>query len=455
MNITSWDAVPEDLKVDHLILLVGGNPLPNALAARILAKPAATIHLLYSSPEGVPVAKALETWLTAHVPGHTLNRLSNVDEASPTSIRTSTRTALDGCAGAQVGLHYTGGTKAMAVHAYREVERWWNEKAVKKAGTPRPQCTYLDARGLKLVIDPATADKAGQEIAEPIGHLEVTFDDLLSLHRLQRRSAPPDKGRVQPILKETAKALASGWAMSKPDGRPDWQVVNAWGDWKKVLRVQLRKDNQELKRVNLSLPTASELDTITATLRRELGLVPDVTTVNLGEAAQAASRSTGASVTPRELCEWLDAKWLESATLAALLDVHATRGDLHDLMMGVKFDSVDRTSTARDFELDAVAMRGYQLFAISCGVISDGSGAADGDRAKLKLKLFEVIARARQLGGDEARAALVCGAKNPKSIEDEVGRDLDLAKGRIRVFGKFDLPHLAPRLREWIASQSP
>lgn len=38
----------EKVQVDHLILLVGGNPLPNAVAGKLLARSGGTITLLHS-----------------------------------------------------------------------------------------------------------------------------------------------------------------------------------------------------------------------------------------------------------------------------------------------------------------------------------------------------------------------------------------------------------------------
>ena len=102
------------------------------------------------------------------------------------------------------------------------------------------------------------------------------------------------------------------------------------------------------------------------------------------------------------------------------------------------------------FDLDVAALRGYQLFAISCTTY---------DRKKeIKIKLFEAYIRARQLGGDEARIGMVCFApenhsdNNPANIEKEIKEEWD-APGKFRIFGAEDLPHLTNRLKEWFNSQ--
>ena len=92
---------------------------------------------------------------------------------------------------------------------------------------------------------------------------------------------------------------------------------------------------------------------------------------------------------------------------------------------------VRRTSSphARPFELDVVAVLGYQIVLVSCGV---ATGAAD-----IKLKAMEALHRARQLGGDEARAIMLAGAKsgNAKKIEQDLMNDIGSDSLPLRVWG--------------------
>src|SRR5438067_1281339 len=114
-------------QVDHLILLVGGKPLPNAVAAKVLARPDTQISLLHSR-EGALIADRLNTWLTQHA-GRQRAEPKEIREADPVSIINGTRERLAAGRGATIGLHYTGGTKAMSVHAYRAVEEWIRQRA--------------------------------------------------------------------------------------------------------------------------------------------------------------------------------------------------------------------------------------------------------------------------------------------------------------------------------------
>lgn len=99
------------------------------------------------------------------------------------------------------------------------------------------------------------------------------------------------------------------------------------------------------------------------------------------------------------------------------------------------------SGTETGFELDVVAMRGYQLFAVSCSV--------DDTNKLLKSKLFEAYVRARQLGGDEARVALVCGSDDPAGLEEQIKQTLH-SQGHIMVLGKQHWPNLAAKLQQWI-----
>jgi hypothetical protein len=121
------------------------------------------------------------------------------------------------------------------------------------------------------------------------------------------------------------------------------------------------------------------------------------------------------------------------------------------------------------FQFDVVAIRGYQLFAFSCttesasqekdtgvrGVFKSRLESETGGRGLLKHKLFEAYVRAQQMGGDEARVALVCCIAKAEAarLEAEMRRDLRL-KGHIRVFGREHLVNLTKNIEDWVREQS-
>jgi len=94
----------------------------------------------------------------------------------------------------------------------------------------------------------------------------------------------------------------------------------------------------------------------------------------------------------------------------------------------------------RHFEIDVAVVRGHRLYVISCTKFSR--------LAYCKGKLFEVSMRARQLGGDLARSAVVCllnGSDDKGPYVDQLRHDVEDiwdAPNTPRVFGYDDL-------REW------
>ena len=132
----------------------------------------------------------------------------------------------------------------------------------------------------------------------------------------------------------------------------------------------------------------------------------------------------------------INSKWLEYAAYKAFngalttskeerknfklfCNVHVRR--LHD----------DPTDTkVRPFELDVVAVLGYQIVVVSCTV----STSPD----MIKQKGMEAITRARQLGGDEARAIVLCAAhpNDQKYIEAELQDETGSSDLPLQIWGR-------------------
>ncbi len=398
---------------DHLILLVGGNPLPNAVAGYTLSKPSGTITLLHSG-DTAATAQKLYTWLCQKSEAEV--QFKHVDEASPASITEGTLQQLNAIPAKTVGLHYTGGTKAMSVHSYRAMERWAKE---------RPEiasvCSYLDARTLSLVVD-------SEQKPIPLTKLvRLELADLLALHGWALKS----KVTTTPILPRFAQALLKLYIDNN---------LMAWETWKeKELQAKCRRSDRpdkwlsktNLNQITLVWPTAPELAELVQALQEELQ--QDPSGLNIQTATQAAGFKH-----PETLCRQLDGGyWLETCVLQALQSI-AEEYRLHDVCM-----NVEPTIGNTEFELDVVALRDYQLYGVSCGTDTD----SDGGRGYLKLKLFEAYVRAQQLGGDEARAVLVCAADDPAGLEAEMRRDLS---PHIKVFGRKHLADLSTELAHWI-----
>ncbi|MBI1766358.1 MAG: DUF1887 family protein, partial [Acidobacteria bacterium] len=160
--------------------------------------------------------------------------------------------------------------------------------------------------------------------------------------------------------------------------------------------------------------------------------------VNAGNSLEAIATANDFG-TKEKLVNWLKGNWLEHHTLSQLRQI-ADTAQLNP--QGTILNLIARNDEDRLTESDVLALRGYQLFYFSC--------FAGNDRKVAKLKLLEAVVRAAQLGGDEARVALVSCVEQGKvtALGNEVEKEWE-NKVRVRVFGNEDLETLAHKLKRW------
>lgn len=397
-------AIPDKYRSDHLFLLVGTNPLPNYVSTLLLARPTATIHLLHSGGSGANTlrfAKFLETALPKRVSTITVYP-HEIHEASAGEIRHVTLAVLDRYhVTGQVGLNYTGGTKAMAIHTYRTLAEAGADGRIDK-----PVFSYLDARRMAMFID-------GVPGHYPVANeLKVSFSELAELHGYE-----VGETRISPAHEPLFTALAQ--VHSESTGHQQWYK------WR-------RGSNGFVG-----------------------GKLPDVTVYpQLAPVREAMDRLCNGQATPSQIAQilgfpefascadWFKGRWMEELALAAV-KANVSDFDIHQYGAGLKPipSGLISPRERRAFELDVVAMIGYQLFAISC---------IDNDKARGETKkhLFEAYTRAQQLGGEEARIALVSCVEHPMILQQEIEREWH-SKGQIKVFGREHLTKLATNFHHW------
>ncbi|HOM80969.1 MAG TPA: hypothetical protein PLU39_03350 [Armatimonadota bacterium] len=386
-------------RVDDLVLLVGENPLPNAVAARLLLKPGGKAWLVKSSGTR-DEAQLLARYLRQH--GFEVPEIRReINEASPTSILDTALSILDKASGPNVGVNYTGGTKVMATHSYRAAEVWAHEHA------RQVWLSYLDARRQEMVF---TRSGKVEEATVPLSScpVAVSLNELRQLHGL---GGSPDDHPLPPFSR-TAEVIAK----EIPS-----MGAEAWKLWKEAL-----KTGGEPR------PTCPGLKRIESALREEAGLSAGVRLTK-----QVLARARGCTEHPIAL--WADGAWLEQHVLTVLQGLAGEVG-LTDCARGYQTD-------APHFELDVLAMRYHQLFVFSCGTTLRRDDSAF---RECKLKLMEARTRARQFGGDEAAVALICLLDGGclQHLRSQVPDD-----DRLYVFGLPDLRDLRSRLKDWILTQ--
>lgn len=322
-------SIPSEYITDHLLLLVGTNPLPNWVAAQLLIEEGGTVHLIHST-DTAPIADRLRGHLQADC------SLLQVNPTDADDIERQLQERLRQLDG-KIGLNYTGGTKMMAVHAYRAVEQ------ALQGGSPKPVFSYLDADLFEMRIDPNWHESVLLAVAP---NLKV----LTELHGSHfQKGLPKYQDRI--VLRDTAAKLAN----SDPA---------AWRGWcNRVLRKEAHdgrgwKKKRELVSLSLPWPDALTLSDAVVTLKRELGLPNDAPSLPLDP---EGLRWPFGKQKPKYLCQWLDGEWLEQYVLAQIGQV-ADQADIHDAAMNLK---TDKSRSDFDFEFDVAAMRGYQFFGMA------------------------------------------------------------------------------------------
>lgn len=413
-------------KVDHLFLLIGENPLPNYVAARLLLNQGGTLYLVHTT-HTAESATRLKTILEKELIGLKNAELVSLNkyESDACKIKEAIKSALkidpeldNGKIGLNgtIGLNYTGGTKAMAVHTYRTVF---------SPDRPDTVFSYLDPRKLEMCIDREDRERIRLKVKPEL--LELKLDNLFKIHNLKLDNKPIKEAQ----LPKLAEALAQVFKDTKTSNHWfDWYCGvfckearkkrnGKWGDW---------KSKSDLEQLSISLEKAP-LEIITYLKQENL-----VTVGN--ELSLQAVQKQGVFPEIKHFCQYIDGVWLEHYVLQKVSDI-ANSNFIKDY--GTDF-KIPLPGTENGFQFDVAFTRGYQLFAISISTTSD--------RKLCKGKLFEAYLRARQMGGDEARVALICCTDQPDSLRAEIAISIDDKK--IAVFGREDLITLSSKIEAWI-----
>jgi hypothetical protein len=412
----------QEYKVKHLFLLVGENPLPNYVAAMKLLGSGGTVYLVYTN-QTLPQKKLLQNALTykgfsskpvALDKDKTDNNKSNAHLIYTKVKEDAEKIPIN----ERIGLHYTGGTNTMAVHAYRAIAD------LKRTDTVY---SYLDAKTLEIFIDHPNCDSTHRAV-----QLTVPLEVLFKLHKYEWQE--DKKPLPAPILPDAAAEFVRLYQ--------DDKIAETWRKWCKE-ELNKKAKNSEGWWVD---------DEITLILR-------DVHK-NIIEVLQKQEYKHFFAINGKQIkiqksplidsmskvYAWLSGCWLEHYVLQQVKEL------TKNLQLGEsKMSFVIKKSQSWEggvFEFDVAFMRSYQLFAISCTTSKDPK--------ECKLKLFEAYTRAKQLGGDEARVALVCCCDDDTSKSQRLDRYLKsqlegaVTNPKIAVFIRQDLPSLKEKIADWI-----
>lgn len=412
-------------------MLIGTNPLPNLVVAEFFLKqnrPPKTIYAIHS-PDTYETAKRLETVLHARNGDFNYQLIGISDARDAAKVRNELNEGLPFHPGEQHHLNYTGGTKNMAVQAYNAL--------VEKAGPDRRHLlsfSYLDAQQFKLKSDDGTF--VSKDLRTQIDIQRIK--DLLDLHDCKIQEREKDDS-YEFIDWSPANQMIHQLIQSN-------QIVD-FVKWKnEVIRTLFYDEREKLKKPEsitleqIKYPLRNNIRTLHPTPHpfheKAVALIqkfPEKQSwkfskdghLEINDSNREFRRKKGDFV---QGILYLDGFWLEEYVKEVLLD-QLTEKD------GIRFFPnlhIVKGKAEKDFEIDMILLKGYQL----CGI----SMTTSLKESQCKSKAFEILHRSHQIGGDEARSILitVLDEATVKKLEDDLKHDTG-GPISLKILGMIDL----------------
>lgn len=442
----SENRISDELRCDHLFLLVGTNPLPNWVAARLLTRLNAQVHLLCTSDVSEQTRRLKEA--LQRDPAHPLSvdwiETDGADERKiydavrrmAEEVRKELEKAWQDKKKSSIGLNYTGGTKMMSVHAHHALRDVF-------ADLPRerqPVFSYLHAGDLEMKFDSASGQQPVDVSTLPAACLsaEMLFCLQSDLKKFRYETVPKGvdaaRGLAAIHSHEVGQYL---WrnryrelAQSKPGTQSFLPTETAFQQAiEESLNISAKKLNPRAQSNLLQLMMDGYQQLLTGFHVSGGSSLEEVVQQNRQDFQDV-----------RALANWFNGLWLEHFTLAQLQACKDVKWNPD----GPITNAIVMSESGFDFQTDVMALRGYQLFYFSCFTGSDVMTT--------KLKLLEAMVRATQFGGDEARAAVVSGVDDYTRVCQQAGADWaqGRTRGQFEVFGREHLPNLAEHISEWV-----
>ena len=322
---------------------------------------------LLYTPETAPVKNRLKEAFRKRSNGWKINEQPIKDAADPLSIRKSIPEITG-----ETHLHYTGGTKPMAAHALMAFHD--------KGGTD-DRASYLDEKKGILRFD----DDNVKPIDLSKENLELSIREILGLHGIGLKSIGSER-----------------------QGDSDLPT----DDQAKIIASMLLND-----------------PSIAATLYHKVSEMPESITKAKEQPLNISEYIPDLGISTFPLESWNGKKYETWYRFLRGVWFEYWCGELVKKIAGDGTVSIDiqckRDDKAeREFQIDVALVRGHRLYVISCTTEAE-------DINICKNKLFEVGIRARQLGGDLARAAMVSLIHGKIRQKKQDVLKIDLLKGDI------------------------
>jgi len=423
---------------EHLVLLIGTNPLPNFVVADYFLQKNPKLEKIWlvHSEENISQsgtkeqADNLETllkerWSSRHPNLFPLKKTSLSDVSNAVSIQNDFKQKIIDELNVRKGIHlnYTGGTKSMSTHIY------WLLKELKNV---EKQFSYLDARNFRLISD---EDGEGVIESDLRKKVSLSMKEMIRLHGFERKNKPKDF-----VFSETMKIFQE---IIENDRLKDFYGEGGYNrniflDDKGELAEKRSKLSKSSLQILKEFKPNETLMFITQNMPDEYQLFD----INCQFNENIANKKFEAAV------DFFDGIWLEYYVSTALKNEENL---IRENILTEQNWEIKKPDWPSDlyFELDVVLINGYQLIGISC--------TTDNTKSLCKSKGFEIIHRTRQIGGDESKSVLV--SMMDSDIKDKVQKELMYEtggnQGNILILGEEDLKKdtLIREIRKFVFSE--
>lgn len=334
---------------------------------------------------------------------------------------------------AEVHLNYTGGTKSMAIHAYVTARDCFQE---------RINFSYLDPRTDKLCFD--CNDCGYKDIDRMRDKVHLDLKDLIFLHNFELFSnLNRDFSKYEETMKNLHEMLEKDELSKFYEKNPNSQTTgydrvlfeDAQGNLAKYVDPsKVGKNKEYLSKENLDNLQKLQPNFHFAKVNNSL---PENREFFRKNSEGKYDFNPGAENFYDTLL-FLDGRWLEEYVAEKLRKMKQD-GDLPEkIQIETNYEIKNPSWSGQNakFEIDILIIKGFQLFGISI--------TTSNSKKLCKSKGFEIIHRAQQIGGEEAKTMLITlmasGNQETQAgyLEDELSRETG-SRELIRVLGRDDL----------------
>lgn len=389
-----------------LVVLIGTNPLPNYVVAKyyIEDKQYNQVVLIYTKEEPtfgqastIEFSTNIKYLLELEYKNISIDKIEILNASNAAQIKKdlNDNSLLESSLekAQEITFNYTGGTKSMSVHSYN----YFSEKYTKCV------FSYLNPRKDELVLESKNNENKIITTIKPdvSSAVKISFVTLVKLHGYEYT--------IEPKINTDLETAINGYIYYST-GTLDNQkcktihddLIKMFGKNDSIESVQ--KFKEQINRIrNLKIENS---------IQNLINILPKKYQFH-----DSFSLITNASDVYQWVKYFIKNRDYEFYIFNILQEIMNEIPTFYDEIQINVFPNKSGVL----FELDVVVIKGYKLFAISV--------TRHTTKMQIKHKGFEVLHRARQIGGEEAKVILFCSS-NP-SIDNEIKTELEIESGNL------------------------